>query len=144
MTRQTSIDCYNQIKAEGLLSKMRFRVYEAIYHLNKCTAGEIFDYIGRSMRHSAVSARLTELRELGVVGETGVRECRVTGRNVIEFDLTDRLPGSLTRKKTTKQKIKEIREMLLQMRKDYSKGFDMFLNNDINGIIEYIDKNFEL
>ena len=30
MARQTSIDCYNQIKAQGLLSKMRFKVYECI------------------------------------------------------------------------------------------------------------------
>jgi hypothetical protein len=28
--RQTSIDCYNQIKNDGSLSKMRFEVYSAL------------------------------------------------------------------------------------------------------------------
>ena len=40
--RQTSIDCYNQIKAEGLLSKRRLEVYEAILKSAPCSSGEAF------------------------------------------------------------------------------------------------------
>ena len=34
-TRQTSIDCYNQIKIDGSLSKMRFKVYSALLSMGK-------------------------------------------------------------------------------------------------------------
>ena len=39
--RQTSIDCYNKIKAEGLLSKRRLEVYEILFHHGQLTANEI-------------------------------------------------------------------------------------------------------
>ena len=39
-TRQTSIDCYNEIRANGLLSKRRFEVYEALLSSAPCTSSE--------------------------------------------------------------------------------------------------------
>ena len=42
MIRKTSIECYNQIKQEGLLSKKKLQVYEAILKLAPCTSGEDF------------------------------------------------------------------------------------------------------
>jgi hypothetical protein len=88
--RQTSIDCYNQIKAEGLLSKRRLEVYEAILKNAPCTSNEALKDI-YSGSHG-MGSRTTELRDLGVIYEKNVRKCRVTGRNVIEWDLTDKLP----------------------------------------------------
>ena len=42
-TRQTSIDCYNQIKSEGLLPKMRFEVYSALLLMGKpSTTREVY------------------------------------------------------------------------------------------------------
>ena len=40
-TRQTSIDCYHTIKAEGLLSKRRFETFEAIYKTNVYGVSEL-------------------------------------------------------------------------------------------------------
>ena len=83
-TRQTSIDCYHKIKSEGLLSKMRLRVYEAILNNAPCTSAEALSTM--LSEHSAITssrARFTELRELGVIYEKGERACTVTGRNVI-------------------------------------------------------------
>lgn len=100
-TRQTSINCYNQIKAEGLLSKRRFEVYEAIYNSAPCTTNEALKNI-QSGSHG-VGSRTTELRELGVIYEKGVRECRVTGRKVIEWDLTNKLPGKRKTPKSPKK-----------------------------------------
>lgn len=37
--RQTSIDCYNQIKANGLLSDLRLLTYHAMLNSAPCTAG---------------------------------------------------------------------------------------------------------
>ena len=42
-TRQTSIDCYNQIKSEGSLSKMRLRVYSALFAMRRpSTTREVY------------------------------------------------------------------------------------------------------
>jgi len=119
-TRQTSIDCYNEIKADGLLSKMRFHVYESIFLYPKQTAGElskVLNATGIKIRHGSVNGRLTELRDLGVIYEKCVRPCKITGRNVIEWDLTDRLPVNL--KKTNKTKKHRADEALNSLRELY-------------------------
>lgn len=94
--RQTSIDCYNQIKEEGLLSKRRLEVYLAIMKKAPCTSSEAM--VGNLSSTNILSqsrARFTELRELGVIYERSERKCKITGRNVIEWDLTDRLPKNI-------------------------------------------------
>jgi hypothetical protein len=91
--RQTSIDCYNQIKSEGLLSDLKLLTYHAMLHTAPCTAGELQKYIEKNeikVKHSW--KLLSQLRDLGVIYERSVRICFVTGRNVIEWDLTDKLP----------------------------------------------------
>ena len=91
-TRQTSIECYNEIRANGLLSKRRFEVYEALLSSAPCTSSEAIRNAKTTFGVFGVSSRFTELRDLGVIYEVRTRECTVTGRNVIEWDLTDRLP----------------------------------------------------
>jgi hypothetical protein len=88
--RKTSIDCFNQITNEGLLSKCRLQVYKALYELGKpSTAREIF----ATMQLVKIEpTRLTELMNMGVIYEKSIRKCTITGRNVIEWDLTDNLP----------------------------------------------------
>ena len=106
-TRQTSIDCYNQIKSEGLLSKMRLKVYEAILRKAPCTSGEAFATMTTKENQISQSrARFTELIELGVIYEVRSRKCSITGMNVIEWDLTDKLPVNV--KKLIKLKSKEL------------------------------------
>ena len=118
--RQTSIDCYRQIKAEGLLTKRRLEVYEAIYNSAPCTSSEAMR--GRLNSTNVLSqsrARFTELRELGVIYEKGVRKCNVTGRNVIEWDLTDRLP--IKTKPRPKQKKDRTEKALNSLRALYQR-----------------------
>jgi len=97
-TRQTSIDCYNAIKSEGLLPKRRMEVYEAIYNCAPCTSAEaiktILEKSGNVLSQSR--ARFTELRDQQVIYERGVRQCKITGRKAIEWDLTDRLPVDIS------------------------------------------------
>jgi hypothetical protein len=100
MTRQTSIDCYHQIKAEGLLSDMRFSVYQALYNLNKpSTRREVYATMNVSNQEST---RFTELRNLGVIYEKTTRKCSISGRTSIEWDLTDNIPDKSLLKKNTK------------------------------------------
>jgi hypothetical protein len=115
-TRQTSIDCYNKIKQEGLLSKRRLQVYESIFNYAPCTASEVFNEKNLKTNQSG---RFTELRDLGVIYEKGERLCSVTGRNVIEWDLTDRLPIKI--KKSNKTKKHKIDDALNSLRELYKK-----------------------
>ena len=42
--RDTSIEAYEQIKKEGLLSAMRFKIYHMIFKNPNCTASELFSH----------------------------------------------------------------------------------------------------
>ena len=108
-TRQTSIDCYNQIKQEGLLSTMRFKVYEAILKNAPCTSAEVLStMLSKNSAITSSRARFTELRELGVIYEVQNRKCTITGRTSIEWDVTDRLPINIKNpNKTKKQRIND-------------------------------------
>ena len=85
-TRQTSIDCYNKIKQDGLLSRRRFEVYEALLSSAPCTSSEAIRNAKTTFGVFGVSSRFTELRDLGVIFEKGEKKCTITGRNVIEWD----------------------------------------------------------
>ena len=50
MTRQTSIDCYHQIKREGLLPERRLQVLEAMIANAPCTASELEKYMNNIFR----------------------------------------------------------------------------------------------
>jgi predicted transcriptional regulator len=103
-TRQTSIDCYNKIKQEGLLSKMRFKVYSALLSMGKpSTTREVYETMDVIKQEAT---RFTELRKLGVIYEVQNRKCTITGRTAIEWDLTDRLPVNIKNpNKTKKQRV---------------------------------------
>lgn len=117
--RQTSIDCFNQIKAEGLLSKLRLRTLNAMLYSAPCTAGELQSYIdknGIKVKHAW--KLLSQLRDFGVVYEKTERKCNVTGRVVIEWDLTDNLPIKPTiTSNTKKQRIEDTLNALRELYK---------------------------
>ena len=68
-----------------------------------CTAQEVFRALGCDTNQSG---RFTELRELGVFEEVGVRECQVTGRDVIEWDVTSSLPLDVLNKKSPTEELR--------------------------------------
>ena len=96
MSRKTSVAVYNQIQSEGLLSKMRWRVYAKLYSMGPATAAELAQTFGQSRggrgESGNVHARLNELLERGVAEVLRERECTVTKRVVNEYDVTDQLP----------------------------------------------------
>ena len=135
-TRQTSIDCYNKIKSEGLLSKRRLEVYEALLSTAPCTSSEAIRNAKTTFGVFGVSSRFTELRDLGVIYEKDVRPCKVTGRNVIEWDLTDRLPVNV--KNTNKTKKQKINDALNSLRLLY-KNKDTSTNEDWKIVADLIN-----
>ena len=125
--RQTSIDCYNQIKAQGLLSKLRLKTYNAMLNVVPCTAGELQDYIDKNkiqVKHSW--KLLSQLRDLKVIYEKNERKCKITGRNVIEWDLTDNLPINVkVNANTKKQRVETALDYLNQLyKKKTTSSFD--------------------
>jgi|TARA_R110001592_G_scaffold120632_1_gene325238 hypothetical protein len=104
-TRQTSIDCYNEIKRDGSLSQMRFRVYSALFSIGKpSTTREVYETMDVIKQEAT---RFTELRNLGVIYEVQNRKCTITGRTAIEWDLTDRLPINIKKTNKTKKQKKD-------------------------------------
>lgn len=105
MQRQTSVDTYRTIEREGLLSKMRFRVYAMLYEHGPATAAELASKfppsVGGRGEAGNVHARLGELVSLKCAMELpDVRECRVTGRLVTVYDVTDLLPGKFPKRES--------------------------------------------
>ena len=92
--RTTSLKAYSQIKTEGLLSPIRERVYDFLFHNGPLTGTELNARLKSPVGITipGYHKRLSELRELGVVREVGERICRVTGRNAIAWDVTETLP----------------------------------------------------
>lgn len=141
-TRQTSIDCYNQIRAEGLLSKRRLEVYEYLFNHGPMTMGELFSKIPQSknVSQASITPRFAELRDFGVIYEKCVRECKVTGRTVIEWDLTNKLPQKKIKKqqvlsKKEKKLLSDLAFYIIKDRTSSDKYVDRFLrNSDINAL----------
>jgi len=125
--RDTSIRCYKEIKENGLLTKRRLQVYEAILKNAPCTSAEAMHSILNSSNVLSQSrARFTELRELDVIYEKGEKKCSITGKNVIEWDLTDRLPKNIKLSKSTKKdKIKTALDALRDLYKNKNKSTDL-------------------
>lgn len=112
MTRQTSIDCYNQIRASGKLSRRRLEVLEAISKTCPCTASEALVAISTSSL--GIGSRFTELRDMGVIYEVRTRKCSVTNRNVIEWDMTGNMPVKIKKKKARPRNINNVIDYILK------------------------------
>lgn len=93
MARRTSLLAYNEIKNNGLLSKVRLLVYETLYQHGPMTAGELtLKLMHPNEVHPSYHRRLDELRERGVAERVGERPCNVTGHLADVWDVTDVVP----------------------------------------------------
>ena len=91
MMRQTSLDAYRQIEAEGLLSKRNWEVYEALFHHGPLTAHEIVQLMRSKYpqaNQTGFNARLSELKRIGVVTEVGEKKNPVSGKMNYIWDVT--------------------------------------------------------
>lgn len=104
--RQTSIDAYHEIKESGLLSKRRMEVYDWLFHNGPATGNEVFQGMvnNKMITNANITTRLGELRDMGVAYEVGVVKCPVTGKSVIQWDVTGSLPNKVEKKATNYEK----------------------------------------
>lgn len=118
--RQTSIDAYRQIRDGGLLSLMRWQVYEVLYEHGPLTAREVGSYMRGAMKLNAWK-RLSELERQRVVIDVGLRECSVTGHVVTLWDVSGELPIPLTAPMRRADLIRQLAEAL-EAAADYCDG----------------------
>lgn len=123
MPRQTSIEVYNTIKNNGLLSKLRFETYKLLYEYGPMSANELFHkakevYNNANLRDT-YHQRLSELKEQNVCIEVDKRDCKITGREVLIWDVTNNLPTKFSRSKSKDQIIKELQARINELEKLY-------------------------
>lgn len=123
MTRETGIQAYRIIKENGLLSRRRFEVYDAVVKIGPATTNEVFVFLrgmgdGAKNPTSNSASRFSELRDQGVIQEVGIRKCSVTGMDVIVWDVVDRLPVRIRKEKvlTKDQKIARLEKEVMDLR----------------------------
>lgn len=109
MTRQTSVDAFNYLRDNKILSTRRWQVYSALFDHGPCTASELAVEIYKGSTRLVgeaknVCARLNELSKMGIAQELGTRVCNVSGMTVILWDVTDKLPIKLDKPKRIKCK----------------------------------------
>ena len=106
--RQTSVDAYNTIKENGLLSAKRWRVYSILFNNGPLIGSEVariyFQLYGKTAASETIRNRLTELRNSGVVTEMGKALDRNTGMTVILWEVTKNLPINFEKPKVEKCK----------------------------------------
>lgn len=90
--RRTSLQALAKIREEGLLSKLRFEVYECLFKHGPLTAGEAWSRYFPHRQRSSISARMSELEARGVVYQESERPCALTKNNAIAWDVTTNLP----------------------------------------------------
>jgi DNA-binding transcriptional ArsR family regulator len=105
-------DAFEKIIAEGLLSENRLKVYQILFHHGPLTAGEVFDKMEKCIVKGSVSARLTELRQMGVAYEVGTKKWSRSGHTGILFDINDQIPRPLDKDKSKAEIIKEQAERI--------------------------------
>ena len=115
--RKTSLETYQKIKDNGLLSKRRMEVYDMLFHHGPLTANEIVrkaKLLHPKTNPSSYNARLSELKRYGLAIEVGEKEDDVSGNNCFLWDLTDNLPVKPDTK-TKKQKKDEVETLMIDL-----------------------------
>ena len=117
MARETSIETYNQIKAEGLLSERRLQVYEILYEHGPMTGSQVSKIFHQKHTGTTLSEtvrnRITELIERGVVKEMPETViCPFSKRRVLQFDVTSGLPTEPQKQITRKERIISVKKQL--------------------------------
>lgn len=95
--RDTSCEAYDYIRDNGVLSIQQWRIYHHLFARGPLTIGECFAairFVGHNVNDNT-RTRFGELRDMGVIRELDKRECKVTGRTVLTFDVTSNLPEHL-------------------------------------------------
>jgi hypothetical protein len=110
---QNSMDAFNHIKKNGLLSDKRLKVYQIfVGNPDGLTGSEVSDIYKKnyptSQHSETIRNRITELRDMGVLDEVGNVICKFTKRTVMKYRTNTNIPTKLVVKKSLNTNIEEI------------------------------------
>lgn len=83
LTEHTSRTAWNNLLNSGKLKGMYLKVTTALYHNGPCTAREIDAF----NKKTGLWKRTHELRDLGLIEESGKRACNITGEIAVVWQL---------------------------------------------------------
>lgn len=88
MTRDTSIQAYNDYRDSGKLSELQLRVLRVIIDHGPITQGECWsEFFATEQRHN-VAPRFAELQRKGLIEAGGKRACRYSCKSVYTWKAT--------------------------------------------------------
>ena len=111
MTRNTSIETYQTIVNNGLLSKRRLEVYQLLYNMGPMTANEVIRWYRNKYpeaNQTGFNARFSELEEIGVIAVIGSKKDEISGNKCMIWSTTNAIPKKLSKSSTKKEKKKDI------------------------------------
>jgi hypothetical protein len=131
--RDTSIEAYEKIREDGTLSRMRWRVYQHLFHHGPLTAREVDHGLSSPGDHAAsYHKRLSELEQMGVVATGDERECSITGMRCLTWDVTSLdtpipyRPAARTRSTAAQRRVTALEEAMREAIRDLRAINDMF------------------
>lgn len=124
MIRKTSIDTYNAIKEDGLLGRLQFAVYDVIFKHGPLTQNELHRYYFADTQPRNVQPRVSELVDFGVVVAVGERDCKITERRCIIWDVTENLPVKPKKKPSKDQIIANLKARVADLEAQLANRFD--------------------
>lgn len=87
--RQTSLEAYQSLRDSGVLSNLRWAVYDALFHHGPMTRNELDARLkGQSTINASYSRRLTELESIGLAHRPETKLCPHTNRRCDAWDVT--------------------------------------------------------
>lgn len=113
--RRTSIDAYHAVMESGLLGERQKQAYDVLYKHGPLTGNEL----SKIMNLPGQWKRCSELKKRDLTIEVGERECRVTGRICIIWDVTDNPPRKSddTVRESSRQKIERLEAQVEALKK---------------------------
>lgn len=81
--RRTSINAYKEAKESGYIRGTQKMVYDILVQVGSMTGKEIEQRIGLP----GAWKRCSELKQQGLISESGKRQCRITGKTCITWDV---------------------------------------------------------
>lgn len=113
MTSETSRRAFATIADQ--LSPRRAEIFSILADHGELTATQV-EVLIRSdkspSRGSNVHARLSELREMGVVREAGSTACPISGMNVLLWSITGEIPQAVPKRLSAKTRIEHLSKAL--------------------------------
>jgi hypothetical protein len=142
--RKTSIEAYEKILKEGLLSPRRWEIYATVFNHGPMTSAEAFAKINQDKSNIKVltqsRARFTELREMGLLQELEPVICSITNNRVIQWDVTSNLPTKIIKPET---KTKKIEAITIELEKTHLLITDIFERQSVADYILVITEKLK-